>query len=164
MFLLIKLGSFVEVAECMWNPGTDPHSSNVALHGAAPDPSGTNPHGAPVLEGIPVPKEQEWEAVSSPFYCSSVVHIPGEIQDPLTLSKLGKWNGLLMFLHENLFSHVIEAGYTKAIQLELDQTAPDELHAKLDSIIRREHARFQIPKFGWVFVSWRWDCTRFKKE
>jgi len=68
----------------------------MAPSGSAPVSSGalSQSHhvleGRPVLEGIPVPKEHTWEAVASPFYCSSLVHIPGEIEDPLTLSKLSK--------------------------------------------------------------------------
>lgn len=62
----------------------------MAPSGSAPVSSGALSQSHPVLEGIPVPKEHTWEAVASPFYCSSLVHIPGEIEDPLTLSKLSK--------------------------------------------------------------------------
>lgn len=121
----------------------------MAPSGSAPVSSGslsqTHPvlEGRPVPEGTPVPKAEEWDAVSSPFYCSSVVHIPGEIEDPLTLSKLSKLNGVLLYLEKHIFG-VMEPGYTQAIQRELDQTAADSLPAKLDSIIRRESARFRI--------------------
>lgn len=116
----------------------------MAPSGSAPVSSGALSQSTPVLGGIPLPKE---EAVASPFYCSSVVHIPGEIEDPLTLSKLSKLNGFLLFLQQDIYG-VIEPGYTRAIQRELDQTAADSLPAKLDSIIRREHARFQIQEQG----------------
>lgn len=96
--------------------------------------------GHPVLEGRPIPLEQTWEALASPFYCASVVHISGEIEDPFTLYKLSKLNGLLLFLQKD----IMQPQYVRSIQLELDRTAAVLLPAKLDSIIRREHARFHI--------------------
>lgn len=51
-----------------------------------------------VLQGIPVheifPDKDIWDVVTSPFYCSGAVHIPGEIVDPLTISKLTRLNHL----------------------------------------------------------------------
>ncbi|XP_022862591.1 uncharacterized protein LOC111382786 [Olea europaea var. sylvestris] len=159
-FLLIKLSCSVGLAltiglvfKAFLTAEATPFITYMAPSGSTPVTSGVLSQsnlvleGRPVLEGIPVPEEHTWEAVASPFYCSSVVHIPGEIQDPLTLYKLSKLNGFLMFLQQDIF-RVIEPGYTKAIQQELDQTATGSLPAKLDSIIRRERARFQIQEQG----------------
>ena len=79
--------------------------------------------------------------MASPLYFSSVVHIPGEIEDPLTLSKLSKLNGYLLFWDLDVKKE-ISGGYTQALQRELDQTAAVLLPAKLDFIIAREHDRF----------------------
>ena len=155
-FFLIKLGcsgglSFVIVFTIFSLLATE--ATYMVPSGSAPMSSGAlsqnHPvlEGRPVLEGIPVPKEDTWEAVTSPFYCASVIHIPGEIEDPLTLSKLSKLNGFLLFLQQDVHG-AMEPGYTQAIQREVDQTAADSLPAKLDSIIRREHARFQIQEPG----------------
>ena len=96
-----------------------------------------------ILEGLPVPPDREWEALSSPFYMSKVIHISGEIEDPLTLYRLGKLNGLLLFLSEKYF-HEMQATYTRVIQQEVDGTEEASLPAKLDEIRRREGARFRI--------------------
>ncbi|RWR98175.1 cytochrome c oxidase subunit 2 [Cinnamomum micranthum f. kanehirae] len=101
----------------------------------------------PLLEGIPVPEEHTWEAVASPFYYSSLVHIPGEIQDPLTLSKLSKLNGYLLFWDLDVKKEIC-GGYTQALQRELDQTAAVLLPAKLDFFIEKEETRFLTHKFG----------------
>lgn len=95
------------------------------------------------MEGIPVPTDRIWEALSSPFYASSTIHIPGEIEDPLTLSRLSKLNELLLFLSKNGF-HEIQPSYTRGIQLEVDRTEEASLPAKLDEIRRRQLARFRI--------------------
>lgn len=73
-----------------------------------------------------------------------MVHIPGEVEDPLTLYRLSKLNGLLLFLKENVF-HEIRADYIRGLQLELDQTQAAALPAKLEEIRLRELARFNIP-------------------
>nr|WFQ81718.1 ATP synthase F1 subunit alpha [Coptis omeiensis]WFQ81721.1 ATP synthase F1 subunit alpha [Coptis omeiensis]WGU50317.1 ATP synthase F1 subunit alpha [Coptis deltoidea] len=123
----------------------------MAPSGSAPVSSGDLSQGNPVLEGrpvllgIPVPEEHTWEAVDSPFYCAMVVHIPGEIQDPLTLYKLSKLNGFLLFLQQDKLGGVMQPHYTQALQAELNQTAADLLPSKLDSILWRESAWFQIP-------------------
>lgn len=101
--------------------------------------------GQPVLEGRPIPKGQEWKAISSGKYCASVVHIPGEIDDVSTLSKLGRLNGTLLFLKSYVFGGVIQPHYTRDIQEELDQTDEDSLPAKLEFLRRRELERFRIP-------------------
>nr|YP_010274311.1 cytochrome c oxidase subunit 2 [Cuscuta japonica]UJP67948.1 cytochrome c oxidase subunit 2 [Cuscuta japonica] len=97
----------------------------------------------PIYEGIPVPADRLEEALSSPFYISSTVHIPGEIQDPLTLDRLSKLNRLLRFLSEHIF-HEIRPAYTRSLQLELDQTEEGSLSAKLEEIRRRELTRFRL--------------------
>lgn len=101
--------------------------------------------GQPVLEGRPIPKGQEWKAISSGNYLASVVHIPGEIDNVSTLSKLGRLNGTLLFLKSYVFGGVIQPHYTRDIQEELDQTDEDSLPARLDFIRRRELERFRIP-------------------
>jgi len=53
-----------------------------------------------ILEGRPIKDEEEWGVLASPFYMSKVVHLSGEIEDPLTFSKLGKLNGLLLFISD----------------------------------------------------------------
>ena len=85
------------------------------------------------------------EALSSPFYASSVIHISGEIEDVPTLYRLSKLNGLLLFfLKDNVF-HEIRADYTRGLQQELDQTPAAALAAKLEEIRLRELARFNLP-------------------
>ena len=96
------------------------------------------------MEGRPVPPEHTWEALASPLYCSSVVHIPGDIKDPSTLSKLSKFNGFLMFVHHDIHE-VMDPVYTRAMQSELDQTPAESLPEKLDSMMHREYARFNLP-------------------
>nr|YP_010598269.1 cytochrome oxidase subunit 2 [Psychotria serpens]UIG86769.1 cytochrome oxidase subunit 2 [Psychotria serpens] len=96
-----------------------------------------------IYEGVPVPADRILEALSSPFYCPRLIHIPGGIEDPLTLFRVGNLNGLLFFLPEDRF-HGTRADYTRGIQLELDRTEAAALPAKLDEIFRRELARFRI--------------------
>lgn len=110
------------------------------------DPSGSGgPQTEPVLEGRPIPKEQEWDAISSDKYCSSVVHIPGEIENMITLSKLSKLNAMLLFLKDHVFGGTIEPAYTREIQQELDQTDENCLAAKLEFIRRRECTKLGLP-------------------
>lgn len=108
-------------------------------------PGSSGPQSQPVLEGRPIPKAQEWEAIASGKYMASVVHIPGEIEDVSTLSKLGRLNGTLLFLKDYVWSGVIQPLYTRDIQDELDQTKEHLLPAKLDFVRRRELKRFGIP-------------------
>lgn len=111
--------------------------------GSAPVSSGALSQNNPVLEGRPVPEEHTWEAVASPFYCASVVHIPGEIEDPRTLSLLSKLNGLLLHKQFDVCKmQMMEPGYTQSLQRELDQTPPEFLAVKLDSMLSRERAKF----------------------
>lgn len=125
-----------------WGQDCPPgHISSMAPSGSAPVSSGALSQNNPVLEGRPVPEEHTWEAVASPFYCASVVHIPGEIEDPQTLSKLSKLNGFLLHLHLDLWGQ-IEPGYTQSLQRELDQTPEEFLAVKLDSMLSRERAKF----------------------
>nr|UGV20254.1 cytochrome c oxidase subunit 2 [Melampyrum roseum] len=98
-----------------------------------------------ILEGVPVHPDKIWEALSSPFYAASVIHIPGEVEDPLTLYRLSKLNGFLMFLSDNIFQR-IEAQYTAEIQQELDKTEAASLSDKLEEIRRREFARFHLSR------------------
>ena len=53
-----------------------------------------------ILEGRPIKDEDTWGALASPFYMSKVVHIDGEVEDPLTLKNLGKLNGLLLYISD----------------------------------------------------------------
>ena len=98
-----------------------------------------------VLHGTPIQEKDTWGALASPFYITTVVHIPGEVEDPLTLYKLGKLNGLLLFISDKVFHGRMEPGYIKSLQLELDQTEEGSLSDKLEEIRRRELARFHIP-------------------
>nr|UIF91909.1 cytochrome c oxidase subunit 2 [Crocus sativus] len=100
-----------------------------------------SPREKSILEGVPVHPDKIWEALSSPFYAASVIHIPGEVEDPLTLYRLSKLNGFLMFITDNIFQR-IEAQYTAEIQQELDNTEAASLSDKLEEIRRRELARF----------------------
>lgn len=131
--LLRPLLQLFPVAHCAGDDGAGPSrpTASVALS-----------QGRPVLEGIPVRWEDIWDTpTAASFYFSTVVHIPGEIEDPLTLSKLSKLNGYLLFFDEDVKKE-ISVAYTQAIQRELDQTAAVLLPAKLDSFIVREHDRF----------------------
>ncbi|MCD7454394.1 hypothetical protein HAX54_024761 [Datura stramonium] len=81
---------------------------NGLLTGSAPHhsymtdlPGASGSAGQEVLQGIPVheifPDKDIWEDIlTHPFYCSPVVHIPGEIVDPLTISKLTHLNHFLI--------------------------------------------------------------------
>lgn len=101
--------------------------------------------GREVLHGTPIPEKDTWDALAPPFYMSKVVHIPGEVEDPLTLYNLSKLNGLLLFISDNVFHGRMEPDYIRSLQLELDQTEEGSLSAKLEEIRRRELARFHIP-------------------
>lgn len=121
------------VAHCAGDDGAGP---------SMPTASGALSQRHPVLEGIPVREEDIWDTpTAASFYFSSVVHIPGEIDDPLTLLKLSKWNGYLLFFDVDVKKE-IRGAYTQAIQRELDQTAAVLLPAKLDLLIASEHDRF----------------------
>jgi hypothetical protein len=107
-------------------------------------PVSESPQSQPVLEGRPIPKEQEWEAISSGKYCASVVHISGEISDPSTLFQLGKLNGTLLHIQDSVFKGVMQPHYTRVIQEELDRMDEDSLPAGLDFIRRRELYRWGL--------------------
>ena len=122
----------------------DSRVSNQLIPQTGEKRSSGSPMEPQIYEGIPVPMDRIEEALSSPFYASSVIHIPGEIEEPLTLYRLSKLNGLLLFLKENVF-HEIRADYIRGLQQELDQTPAAALPAKLEEIRLRELARFNIP-------------------
>nr|YP_009121970.1 ATPase subunit 6 [Hyoscyamus niger]AJK91366.1 ATPase subunit 6 [Hyoscyamus niger]QEP94809.1 ATPase subunit 6 [Nicotiana tabacum/Hyoscyamus niger cybrid]QEP94850.1 ATPase subunit 6 [Nicotiana tabacum/Hyoscyamus niger cybrid] len=96
-----------------------------------------------VLQGIPVqdifPDIDIWDIVSSPFYFSGTVHIPGEIEDPLTIVKLSDFNKFLVNVRYDFFGGVIQPAYTQSLQRELDVTSEELLAAKLDFMFNREY-------------------------
>ncbi|KAL6491698.1 ATP synthase subunit H protein (Va0H) (atp6H) (Atp6v0e) [Orobanche gracilis] len=101
--------------------------------------------GQEVLQGIPVheifPDIDIWEDVlSHPFYCSPVVHIPGSIVDPLTISKLTQLNHFLINMRYDFYEGVIQAGYIQSLQRELNQTPAGLLPGQLDFMLHREYA------------------------
>lgn len=60
--------------------GEGPSGTKLPAH---EDSRGQQPGVEPqIFEGIPVPIAKIEEAIASPFYISSVIHIPGEIEDP----------------------------------------------------------------------------------
>ncbi|GAV62015.1 ATP-synt_A domain-containing protein [Cephalotus follicularis] len=95
--------------------------------------------GEPISEGHPV-SHVILGTPAEAIYLSGVVHIPGEIEDPLILVKLSKLNGLLLFLQENIYYNMNPA-YTKLLQNELNSTPHNELSEKLQSMIERENMR-----------------------
>ena len=95
-----------------------------------------------VLQGTPILEKDTWDALASPFYCSGVVHIPGEIEDPLTIHKLSELNKFLVNMRYDFHEGIIEPGYTQSLQRELDQTPTGSLTEKLDSMFSRERAKF----------------------
>lgn len=107
---------------------------------AAPAPS-DGP--TPILEGRPIAKEMEWQATSSHFYCAAVLHVSPEIQNDEIITRLTKRNLFLCHLTENVFTH-IDPIYTKALQRELDSTPHQSLEIKLDTMLIRERARYNI--------------------
>ncbi|GER38232.1 ATP synthase subunit a [Striga asiatica] len=94
-----------------------------------------------ILYGIPIDlTEHNFDVLDSPFFCSGVVHIPGEISDFPTIFKLTKLNHFLVMVRNDFDRGVIHAGYTQYLQRELNQTTVAELPAKLDLILNREYA------------------------
>ena len=72
-------------------------------HNSMVDPSGASGSARQeVLQGIPVheifPDIDISDILTSPFYLAGVVHISGEIEDPLTISKLSIFNQLLVHI------------------------------------------------------------------
>lgn len=104
--------------------------------------------GREVLQGTPILEKDMEDALASPFYCSGVVHIPGEIEDPLTLSKLSDFNKFLVNMRYDFYEGVIQPGYTQSLQRELDETPTGSLPAKLDSMLSRERAKFYTREGG----------------
>ncbi|KAL3646593.1 ATP synthase subunit H protein (Va0H) (atp6H) (Atp6v0e) [Castilleja foliolosa] len=125
---------------------------NGLLTGSAPHhsymtdlPGASGSAGQEVLQGIPVheifPDIDIWEDVlSHPFYCSPVVHIPGSIVDPLTISKLTQLNHFLINMRYDFYEGVIQAGYIQSLQRELNQTPAGLLPGQLDFMLHREYA------------------------
>lgn len=101
------------------------------------DPSGSARQ--EVLQGIPVHEIGE-DVLSHPFYCSSVVHIPGEIVDPQTISNWTHFNHLLIHIQRDFYDNVIQAGYIQFLQRELNHTPAELLAGKLDLMLQREYA------------------------
>ncbi|YP_008992278.1 hypothetical protein Salmi_Mp012 (mitochondrion) [Salvia miltiorrhiza] len=95
-----------------------------------------------ILQGIPIQNLgiEESDAVSSPFYFAGVVHIPGEIENPLTVEKLTQLNHFLVNVRRDFANNIIQSSYTKFLQCELDQTPAELLSAKLDFMLNREYA------------------------
>ncbi|KAK8936468.1 hypothetical protein KSP39_PZI012641 [Platanthera zijinensis] len=91
-------------------------------------PGASGSAGQEVLEGVPVEiLPQKWEEVlNHPFYCAGVVHIPGEIVEPSTISKLTNLNHFLINMKYYFYNEVMQPGYIQSLQWELDQT-PAEL-------------------------------------
>lgn len=118
------------------------------------DPSGSARQ--EVLQGIPVherfPEKDIWDVVTSPYYCSNMLHIPGSIQDPLIISKFTQLNKFLFDLYEDFFDRVLEPVYTRSLQRELDLTSAEFLQAKLDFMLHREYENWSnwwsIKTFG----------------
>lgn len=108
--------------------------------GKEDNPSGSDSR--EVLQGTPILEKDTWDALASPFYCSGVVHIPGEIEDPLTIHKLSELNKFLVNMRYDFHEGIIEPGYTQSLQRELDQTPTGSLTEKLDSMFSRERAKF----------------------
>ncbi|KAL6513793.1 ATP synthase subunit H protein (Va0H) (atp6H) (Atp6v0e) [Orobanche minor] len=94
------------------------------------DPSGASGSARQeVLQGIPVheifPDKDIWDVVTSPYYCSNMLHIP------------------------DLFDRVLEPVYTQSLQRELDVTSAELLPAKLDFMLNREYENW----YNW-YNSW----------
>nr|YP_010144821.1 hypothetical protein KYW51_mgp04 [Mirabilis jalapa]QQL93539.1 hypothetical protein [Mirabilis jalapa] len=106
------------------------------VHNYMTDPSVSA--GQEVLQGIPVHEIGE-DVLSHPFYCSSVVHIPGEIFDPQTISNLTHLNHLLIHLKHDFNNNVIQPGYIQSLQRELNHTPAELLSGKLDVMLHREY-------------------------
>ena len=77
--------------------------------------------------------------LTQPFYCSSVVHIPGEIVDLPTISNLTKFNHFLVHIKYDFYDGVIQANYIKSLQQEVNQTPAELLAGKLDFMLHREY-------------------------
>jgi len=116
-------------------------------------PGASGSAGQEVLQGIPVneifPDKDLWgDVLTHPFYCSPVVHIPGEISDPLTISKLEDFNHFLINMRYDFHEGVIQAGYIQSLQRELNQTPAGLLPGKLDLMLHREYAN--LCNFGYI--------------
>lgn len=83
---------------------------------------------------------------SSPSPLLSHPHVPGEIDDPLTLYKIGKLNGYILYFED--VHQEMHPAYSLAIQEELDRTAAVSLPAKLDFFIGKEETRFLTHTLG----------------
>ena len=70
------------------------------------DASGASGSGMPevILQGIPVPPDIDLSSVySSPFFFSTSVWIPGDIEDPITIGKFTNLNKLLVIQRKDFF-------------------------------------------------------------
>ena len=85
--------------------------------------------------------------MASPLYCSRVVHIPGEIEDRVTIDKLTELNGYLLYFSLDVWKE-IRGAYTQSIQRELDQTPPQLLAQKLELFVQAHKAKFEQYQAG----------------
>lgn len=106
------------------------------------DPSGASGSEMPsvILQGIPVPPDIDLSSVySSPFFFSTSVWIPGDIDDPLTISRLTNLKKFLVIMRHDFFKGVIQPDYIQSLQRELDKTCPGLLSSKLSHMLTREY-------------------------
>lgn len=129
--------------------------------------SGASGSGMPevILQGVPVPPDMDLSAIySSPFFFSTSVWIPGEIDDPITISKLSNLNKFLVIQRKDFFNGVLQPDYIQFLQRELDVTPPELLPSKLDFLLNREYHywyQFYAPNNGLRVPNHDWYINQF---
>ena len=96
--------------------------------------SGTND----VLPGVPIldmfPNISVDTIINHPFYCSGTVALAEELVDPIIMERLTRLNHFLVNMRWDFYEGVIQAGYIRNLQRELDHTPAELLGSKLDLI------------------------------
>ncbi|GAB2236461.1 hypothetical protein Droror1_Dr00028105 [Drosera rotundifolia] len=110
---------------------------------AAGDGASSSAQGVHIRQGMPIYDfwDHYWVTPEAQArYFSTQVHVPGEIEDPIRIERVGKLNGYLFFWEEK--NQVRDLGYSKSIQLELDRRPQSELAATLQYFIDLEELRY----------------------
>ncbi|CAL9238895.1 unnamed protein product [Arabidopsis halleri] len=87
--------------------------------------------------------------INHPFYCSGTVALAEELVDPIIMERLTRLNHFLVNMRWDFNGGVIQAGYIRNLQRELDQTPAELLGDKLNLIFFRESLNLSTSVNNW---------------
>jgi F-type H+-transporting ATPase subunit a len=87
--------------------------------------------------------------INHPFYCSGTVALAEELVDPIIMERLTRLNHFLVNMRWDFYEGVIQAGYIRNLQRELDHTPAELLGSKLDLIFFRESLNLSTYVNNW---------------